>query len=55
MTPPAPAPEKSALVEYFDSMAPQRDRWIERNRYYHDELERIFSFFILRGRSVIVR
>ena len=53
MTSSAPPPERDALVQYFDAAAPQRDRWIERNRYYHDELERIFSFFIPRGRSVL--
>jgi SAM-dependent methyltransferase len=46
-------PDRSSLIKYFDSLAAERDRWIGRNRYYHDELARIFSFFIPAGRSVL--
>ncbi len=31
---------------YFDQLAPDRDRWIEKNRYYHDQLARILAFHI---------
>jgi SAM-dependent methyltransferase len=46
-------PDRSSLTKYFDSVAPERDRWIERNRYYHNELARIISFSIPPGHSVL--
>ena len=49
----APRSVSTALVEYFDALAPARDRWIERNRYYHRELARAFSFFVPAGCSVL--
>lgn len=44
---------RGKLVEYFDALAPERDRWIEKNRYYHDQLAQTFSFFIPEGSSVL--
>jgi SAM-dependent methyltransferase len=49
----APRPGRTARAQDFDALAPARDRWIARNRYYHDELARAFSFFIPPGRSVL--
>jgi SAM-dependent methyltransferase len=40
-------------VEYFDSLAADRERWVRRNAYYHRQLARTFSFFIPPGRSVL--
>jgi SAM-dependent methyltransferase len=40
-------------VEYFDSLAADRERWVRRNAYYHRQLARMFSFFIPPGRSVL--
>lgn len=45
--------ERNSLIQYFDALAPDRERWIARNRYYHDQLGRIFSFFIPAGRRVL--
>src|ERR1051325_4689427 len=53
MPPAAPNPLRLGLVEYFNKLAPERDRWTARNRYYHRELERAFSFLIPPGRSVL--
>src|ERR1043166_1798276 len=41
------------LITYFDALAPERDRWIERNAYYHRQLARVFSFYIPAGSSVL--
>src|SRR5438105_431095 len=41
------------FVEYFDSLAPTRDRWIKKNWYYHDQLARTLSFFIPVDSSVL--
>lgn len=43
----------TALTQYFDSLAPERERWIARNRYYHQQLARIFSCYIPPGRAVL--
>ncbi len=49
----ASTPDRSSLVKYFDSLAPQRVRWVEKNRYYHQQLEKTFSFYIPPNRSVL--
>src|ERR1041385_5095444 len=46
-------PDRNSLIKYFDALAPERDRWIARNRDYHDQLARIFSYFVPPGRSVL--
>ncbi|MCF6290510.1 MAG: bifunctional class I SAM-dependent methyltransferase/glycosyltransferase family 2 protein [Desulfobacterales bacterium] len=38
---------------HFDRLAPQRDRWKEKNRYYYDDLEELLSFLVPPGRSVL--
>lgn len=53
MTVGPPLPDRSSLARWFDALAPARDRWIARNRYYHEELAHVFSFFIPAGRSVL--
>src|SRR4029079_4727623 len=45
-------PRRAGLVQYFDTLAPNRDQWIEQNWYYHQQLTRILSFFIPAGSSV---
>jgi len=49
----ASTPDRSSLVKYFDALAPARVRWVERNRYYHRQLGKTFSFFIPPNRSVL--
>ena len=44
---------RSLLTRYFDSLAPDRERWVKKNRYYHQQLSRTFSFFIPPGCSVL--
>lgn len=49
----SPSPDRSQLVEYFDSLASERDRWIAANPYYHQQLATSFSFYIPPGQSVL--
>lgn len=44
---------KAELKKYFDEIAPQRDAWKRRNRYYHQELESLCQFFVPPDRSVL--
>src|SRR5574341_1085294 len=44
---------KVELKKYFDEIAPQRDAWKRRNRYYYQELETLCRLFIPPGRSVL--
>jgi SAM-dependent methyltransferase len=53
MTTALSTPKRDALVRYFDELAPERDRWIARNSYYHQQMARIFSFFIPSNHSVL--
>ncbi len=46
-------PERQLLIDYFDRMASDRDRWIAKNRYYHEQLARTFAFHIPRGSAVL--
>jgi SAM-dependent methyltransferase len=46
-------PDRSSLIKYFDALAPERVRWVEKNRYYHEQLEKTFSFYIPPNRSVL--
>lgn len=38
---------------YLNSIAPQRDQWRQRNRYYHHEVEKLYQFLIPPGSSVL--
>jgi SAM-dependent methyltransferase len=49
----ASTPHRSSLIQYFDAMAPERERWVKKNRYYHQQLEKTFSFFIPLGSAVL--
>lgn len=53
MNAPATSPGQSELIKYFDSLAADRDRWIAKNAYYHQQLARAFSFVIPSGASVL--
>jgi len=44
---------KNELRQYFDAIAPRRDAWKARNRYYYQELEALCRFFIPPDRSVL--
>lgn len=44
---------KGELKKYFDEIAPRRDAWKRRNRYYYQELEHLCRHFVPPDRSVL--
>jgi ubiquinone/menaquinone biosynthesis C-methylase UbiE len=44
---------KIDIGHYFDSLAPTRDSWIERNWYYHEQIAHSLSFFVPANSSVL--
>ncbi len=44
---------QEALHAYFDSLAPERDKWKRRNSFYHRILERHYRFVIPKGSRVL--
>jgi SAM-dependent methyltransferase len=46
-------PDRSLLIKYFDSLAPERERWVRKNAYYHEQLAKTFSFHIAPNSSVL--
>ena len=38
---------------HFDALAPERDRWLRRNRYYHEEVRRLVASVVPPGSSVV--
>lgn len=40
-------------IDHFNSIAPQRKHWREKNAYYYSELEKILKFIIPRGKKVM--
>jgi len=44
---------KHAIRELADRLAPERDEWIERNRFYYDEDERYLRFLVGPDRQVL--
>jgi ubiquinone/menaquinone biosynthesis C-methylase UbiE len=46
-------PSDKKLITYFDQLAPKRDSWKKRNWYYHQNLQDLFSFFILPGSTIL--
>ena len=57
MPPPTPAlnetPRKRAIRELADQLAPERERWIERNRFFHDEDLRHLRFLVPPGKTIL--
>ncbi|PSN20068.1 glycosyl transferase [filamentous cyanobacterium CCP5] len=43
----------SQLRDYFDRIAPEIDRWCDRNRYYYRDLERLHQFLIPPGSRIL--
>jgi hypothetical protein len=39
--------------EHQRRIAPRRQRWIDRNRYYYDQIHRLFRFIVEPGRRVL--
>jgi SAM-dependent methyltransferase len=44
---------KRDIRELADRLAPERDRWIDRNRFYYEEDERYLKFLVPTGRRVL--
>src|SRR5215470_13356068 len=44
---------RAERVARFDALAADRDRFRAKNRYYHDEIERLTRFFVPKGASVL--
>jgi ubiquinone/menaquinone biosynthesis C-methylase UbiE len=45
--------KKKAVSEFIDRIAPKRDKWIRLNRYYYNDLLRLFRYSIPEKSSVI--
>jgi SAM-dependent methyltransferase len=45
--------DKAEKIQYFDSMAAEREKWKKRNRYYYSQLEKLLKFIIPPQRSVL--
>ena len=45
--------KKRALINYFDSIAPKRDYWKHKNRYYYNYLEGFIEFLVTSGKKVL--
>jgi len=46
-------PLKDRVRDHYDRLAPERDRWYEKNSYYHGTVERRLSALIPPGSSVL--
>jgi SAM-dependent methyltransferase len=44
---------RDRIQEHFDQIAPERDQWLERNRYYYDDIESLCRFVIPEGSRVL--
>jgi ubiquinone/menaquinone biosynthesis C-methylase UbiE len=42
-----------ALVAHFDRLAPERDQWVARNRYFYEDEVSFLRFLVPPGRSVL--
>lgn len=43
----------ASMVNFFDKLAPERDFWISKNKYYYRQLELLYKRFIPAGKSVL--
>ena len=55
VTPPtaAPDPIKERIRDHYDGLAPSRDIWYRRSKYYHDYVERSLRSLIPAGSTVL--
>jgi glycosyltransferase involved in cell wall biosynthesis/SAM-dependent methyltransferase len=44
---------KQERRSHFDKLAASRPAWVEKNRYYHDDMAALVSFMVPRGASVL--
>lgn len=47
------SPANEALKKFFDDVAPRREAWQKRHRYYHRAIQHIAQFFIPKGGTVL--
>lgn len=52
-TPISTSKSKADLIKRFDSLAKDRLRWKERNKYYYDDQLRHFQFLVPEGSSIL--
>lgn len=45
--------DKPKIAAYYDAVAPERDAWIGKARYYHEDLHTLLRFLIPPGKRVI--
>jgi SAM-dependent methyltransferase len=45
--------KKEATLRRFDALAPRRQAWRNRNRYYYEDQERYYRFLVPEGHSVL--
>ncbi|MBN2349924.1 MAG: glycosyltransferase [Bacteroidales bacterium] len=46
-------PDKDQLIQYYNYLAPKRDRWKKRNSLYHKSIIKYYSFSIPAGSTVL--
>ncbi|MFO7784446.1 MAG: methionine biosynthesis protein MetW [Thermodesulfobacteriota bacterium] len=44
---------KQQIIRRFDELAPARDAWREKNRYYYKDRERYMRFLVPEGSEVL--
>ena len=44
---------KTVIRDLFDRLAPERAKWIDRNRYFHDQDQAYFRFMIPEGQTIL--
>lgn len=44
---------KQRVMNFMDQIAPERDKWIRRNRYYYQELAAFLKYIIPEGSSIL--
>ena len=45
--------ENDKIEEYFDSIADRRDHWLEKNRYYYEQINQLARFVVPPGSRVL--
>ncbi len=44
---------KESAIEYFDKISSQRDKWKNKNKYYHQEIKSLLTFLIPENSKVL--
>lgn len=43
----------TSLIRFFDNLAPRRDYWIAKNKYYYDQLEKLYKSKVRENSEVL--